>query len=104
MAVLISADDRTDYVNVDRGFIASLDPMVIRNKDGRVVWEMDSWAFVNADCPPSANPSLWRQAQLLARHGLYEVTTGVYQLRGFDISNMSLIEGQTGVIVVDPLM
>jgi hypothetical protein len=72
----ISADlsDRTDFVNADRGFVGALEPMVIKAADGRVVWDMDSWGFLDADCPDTANPSLWRQAQLTAKHGLYEVT------------------------------
>ncbi len=102
----ISADlsDRTDFVNADRGFVGALEPMVIKAADGRVVWDMDSWGFLDADCPDTANPSLWRQAQLTAKHGLYEVTDGIYQVRGFDMSNMTLVESDHGVIVIDPLI
>jgi alkyl sulfatase BDS1-like metallo-beta-lactamase superfamily hydrolase len=96
-------EDRDDFVASDRGFIAALDPMVITADDGRVVWDMD-WGFLDAECPSTANPSLWRQAQLTAKHGLYEVTDGIYQVRGFDMSNMTLVEGETGVIVIDPLI
>jgi alkyl sulfatase BDS1-like metallo-beta-lactamase superfamily hydrolase len=101
----MSADfeDRADFENADRGFVASLDPMVIKAADGRVVWDMN-WAFLDADCPSTANPSLWRQAQLTAKHGLYEVSEGIYQIRGFDMSNMTLVEGDQGVIVIDPLI
>jgi alkyl sulfatase BDS1-like metallo-beta-lactamase superfamily hydrolase len=95
--------DRADFENADRGFVASLDPMVIKATDGRVVWDMN-WDFLDADCPPTANPSLWRQAQLTAKHGLYQVTDGTYQVRGFDMSNMTLVEGDQGVIVIDPLI
>ena len=95
--------DRTDFDNADRGFIGTLDPMRITNADGRVVWDMD-WAFLEADCPDTVHPSLWRQAQLTAKHGLYEVTDRVYQVRGFDMSNMTLVEGDRGVIVIDPLI
>lgn len=98
-----SFEDRADFENADRGFIASLDPMVIKAADGRVVWDMN-WDFLDADCPPTANPSLWRQAQLTAKHGLYQVTDGIYQVRGFDMSNMTLVEGDQGVIVIDPLI
>ena len=103
---LISADlsDRTDFANADRGFIGALEPMVIEAADGRVVWDMDSWGFLDADCPDTVNPSLWRQAQLTAKHGLYEVTDGIYQVRGFDMSNMTLVESDHGVIVIDPLI
>ena len=103
---LISADrsDRTDFTHADRGFIGALEPMVIKAADGRVVWDMDSWGFLDADCPDTVNPSLWRQAQLTAKHGLYEVTDGIYQVRGFDMSNMTLVESDHGVIVIDPLI
>ena len=96
--------DRSDFANSDRGFIATLDPMVITTADGRVAWDMDSWGFLDADCPATANPSLWRQARLTARHGLYEVSDGIYQVRGFDLSNMTLVESDHGVIVIDPLI
>jgi alkyl sulfatase BDS1-like metallo-beta-lactamase superfamily hydrolase len=104
MALQVSAEDRTDFLNADRGFVGTLEPMVIRNREGRGVWEMDDWRFLDDECPATANPSLWRQAQLTARHGLYEVAAGIYQVRGFDISNMSLVEGDHGVIVIDPLV
>jgi alkyl sulfatase BDS1-like metallo-beta-lactamase superfamily hydrolase len=96
--------DRGDYADADRGFVAKLSPGVIRTVDGRVIWDTDSYDFLQGDCPATAHPSLWRQAQLCARQGLYEVTTGIYQVRGLDLSNMTLIEGETGVIVIDPLI
>ena len=96
--------DRRDFADADRGLIGTLEPMVVTTADGRVVWDMDQWAFLDADCPASAHPSLWRQAQLTAKHGLYEVTDGIYQVRGFDMSNMTLVEGDRGVIVIDPLI
>ncbi len=96
--------DRADFANSDRGFISTLEPMVIKAADGRVVWDMDSWGFLDGTCPDTANPSLWRQAQLTAKHGLYEVTDGIYQVRGFDLSNMTLVESDHGVIVIDPLI
>ena len=96
--------DRRDFDDADRGFIGTLEPMVIKAADGRVVWEMDSWRFLDGDHPDTANPSLWRQAQLTAKHGLYEVTDGIYQVRGFDMSNMTLVESDHGVIVIDPLI
>ena len=103
---LIAADfsDRRDFVNADRGFVGTLEPMVIKAADGRVVWDMDSWGFLDGDCPDTAHPSLWRQAQLTAKHGLYEVTEGIYQVRGFEMSNMTLVESDHGVIVIDPLI
>jgi alkyl sulfatase BDS1-like metallo-beta-lactamase superfamily hydrolase len=96
--------DQSDFSDADRGFIGALQPMVVTAADGRVVWDMDSWGFLDGDCPKTVNPSLWRQARLTARHGLYEVADGVYQVRGFDISNMTLVESDHGVIVIDPLV
>ena len=58
--------DRADFANSDRGFIGTLEPMVIKAADGRVVWDMDSWGFLDGACPDTVNPSLWRQAQLTA--------------------------------------
>ena len=77
---------------------------MIKAADGRVVWDMDAWGFLAGDCPDTVHPSLWRQAQLTAKHGLYEVTDGIYQVRGFDMSNMTLVESDNGVIVIDPLI
>ncbi|WP_430335380.1 alkyl/aryl-sulfatase [Rhodococcus sp. ACT016] len=93
-----------DCADVDRGFVAALTPCVIRGDDGSVVWDNDSYAFLDADCPPTVNPSLWRQSRLAAKQGLFEVCDGIYQVRGLDISNMTMVEGDTGVIVVDPLI
>nr|WP_062336422.1 alkyl sulfatase dimerization domain-containing protein [Herbidospora sakaeratensis] len=96
--------DQTDFDNADRGFVARLEPGVIRSADGRIVWNSDAYRFLDGEPPDSANPSLWRQARLCAKQGLYEVTDGVYQVRGLDLSNMTLVEGERGVIVVDPLI
>jgi alkyl sulfatase BDS1-like metallo-beta-lactamase superfamily hydrolase len=98
-------DTRADFDDADRGFIGTIDNARVEAAGGRVVWDMSPYAF-EADgtpAPDTVNPSLWRQAQLNTRHGLYEVTPGIYQVRGFDISNVTFIEGKTGYIVVDPL-
>ena len=81
----MSADfaDRTDFDNADRGFIGRLEPGVVKTADGRVVWDIDEFtAAVQGDCPDTVNPSLWRQSKLTANQGLYEVTAGIYQVRG----------------------
>ncbi len=97
--------DAQDFADAARGFVASLPEVVIRNAQGRVVWSLREYAFLEpAEAPPTVNPSLWRQARLNMHHGLFRVTDGIYQVRGFDISNMTLIEGERGVIVVDPLI
>ncbi len=97
-------EDRTDFEDADRGFIAKLDPGVVTADDGRIVWDNEAYAFLAEDCPETANPSLWRQGQLCAKQGLYEVTEGIYQVRGLDLSNMTLVEGDRGVVVIDPLV
>jgi alkyl sulfatase BDS1-like metallo-beta-lactamase superfamily hydrolase len=96
--------DRTDFDDADRGFVGSMVPCVVTAEDGRVVWDNDAYAFLEADCPDTAHPSLWRQSQLCAKQGLYEVVDGIYQVRGLDLSNMTLVEGDEGVIVIDPLI
>ncbi|SON59970.1 Putative alkyl/aryl-sulfatase YjcS [Mycobacterium simulans] len=96
--------DTTDFDDADRGFIAALSPCVIKAADGRVVWDNDAYAFLSGPAPTSVHPSLWRQSTLAAKQGLYEVVPGIYQVRGFDISNISFVEGDTGIIVIDPLV
>jgi alkyl sulfatase BDS1-like metallo-beta-lactamase superfamily hydrolase len=97
-------DDTADFDDADRGFIAAQQPCVIKAADGRVVWDNDVYAFLTGDAPTSVHPSLWRQSTLAAKQGLYEVVEGIYQVRGFDLSNISFIEGDSGVIVIDPLI
>jgi alkyl sulfatase BDS1-like metallo-beta-lactamase superfamily hydrolase len=72
--------------------------------DGRVVWDLDAYVFLDGEVPDTAHPSLWRQGRVLVNDGLYEVVPGIYQARGFDLSVMSFVEGETGVIVIDPLI
>lgn len=98
-------DDTADFDDARRGFIAELSPCVIKNEDGDVVWDNDSYGFISGEAPDSVNPSLWRQSTLCQMQGLYEVVPEkIFQVRAFDISNVSFIEGETGVIVVDPLV
>jgi alkyl sulfatase BDS1-like metallo-beta-lactamase superfamily hydrolase len=87
-----------------RGLIAAFDPPRVENEDGRVVWELESYEFLDAEPPPSAHPNLWRQAQLNRIAGLFELAPGFYQLRGFDLSNMHVVEGREGIVVIDPLV
>ena len=97
-------DDRQDYDDARRGFIATLPDATIMSAQQRVVWTLKPYGFLDADeAPPTVNPSLWRQSQLNMNHGLFEVCPRVYQIRGLDIANMTLIEGDSGVIVVDTL-
>lgn len=97
--------DRTDFQNAERGLVARFEPGVIHAPDGQVIFDADAYTqATSGDCPDTVNPSLWRQCQLTAIQGLFEVTDGIYQVRGIEISNMSLIEGDTGVIAIDPLV
>ena len=98
------SDDRKDFEDASRGLVATLKPCVIKSSTtGRVVWDNDQYEFLQRECPPTANPSLWRQSQLCSIQGLFEVCPGIYQVRGFDISNMTLVEAKTGILVIDPL-
>jgi alkyl sulfatase BDS1-like metallo-beta-lactamase superfamily hydrolase len=99
-------EDREDFEDAQRGLIATTPSLVLRNAQGRAVWDMDSYAFLHAheESPETVHPSLWRLARLNGVHGLFEVAPGIYQVRGYDLSNMTLVEGRTGVIVIDPLI
>ncbi|HXI85938.1 MAG TPA: alkyl sulfatase dimerization domain-containing protein, partial [Parvularculaceae bacterium] len=96
--------DQQDFEDARRGFLGAIEGGVIKAETGKVVWDQSRFDFLKGPAPASVNPSLWRQAQLNAVHGLFEVTDGVYQLRGYDLSVMSLIRGDTGWIVIDPLL
>ncbi|MEI2616191.1 MAG: alkyl sulfatase dimerization domain-containing protein [Thermomicrobiales bacterium] len=99
-------EDVRDFESASRGFIASRDNPVITNADGRPVWDLNAFPFLSEEtAPPSVNPSLWRVSRLNALyHGLFKVTDGVYQIRGFDLSVMSIIETDSGYVVIDPMI
>jgi alkyl sulfatase BDS1-like metallo-beta-lactamase superfamily hydrolase len=97
-------DDTDDLVAADRGFIAALSPGIVTDHAGKVVWDNDSYSFLSGEAPTTVHPSLWRQSALVARQGLYEIVEGLYQVRGLDLSNITFVEGDTGVIVIDPLI
>ena len=99
-----SFEDKRDFVSVERGFIDTLDPCIIKSKQGNVVWNAEDFVFLQGTRPDTVNAKLWRQNQLCLKHGLFEVTEGLYQVRGFDLSNVSFVEGSSGVIVIDPLV
>lgn len=99
-------ENRDDFENARRGLIAQDPDLVIERGDGREIWNTTDYAFIDRDgekAPDSVNPSLWRQAALNRIHGLFKVTDGIYQIRGYDLANMSIIESDTGWILVDPL-
>ena len=98
----LKLDDPVDFEDAKRGFIAKPTGKILA-ADGTVLKDFDVYTFLADKAADTVNPSLWRHAQLNANIGLFKVMEGVYQLRGFDIANMTLIEGKTGWIVVDPL-
>ncbi|WP_236194762.1 alkyl/aryl-sulfatase [Pseudomonas glycinae] len=98
----LDLSDNRDMEDAQRGFIARPTGKIL-GTDGNVLIDFDAYRFVEGQAPTTVNPSLWRHAMLNAQIGLFKVREGIYQLRGFDIANMTLIDGQTGWIVVDPL-
>lgn len=104
--------DKADFENAQRGFIGTLSSGKIAKNNGSsnpnapqmFAWDLNEYNFVNSnEAPDSVNASLWRQAQLNCINGLFKVTDQVYQVRGFDLSNMTIIQGETGLIIIDPL-
>ena len=104
VAARLPIADEEDFDNARRGFIAAIDGGIIRDDGARVVWDLTRYEFLSGEAPASVNPSLWRQAKLNSIHGLFEVVDGVYQLRGYDLAVMTVIRGETGWILVDPLL
>lgn len=97
-------EDGVDFAEARAGFMGTWPEPSIKDSEGRVVWSWAQYAFLDKEQAPStANPSLWRQARLNMIHGLFKVCDRIYQVRGFDIANMSVIEGDSGLIIVDPL-
>ena len=99
-------DNKSDFEDAHKGFIAALPDAVIKGESGNVIWDPKQYAFIKEGekAPDTVNPSLWRQSQLINISGLFEVTPGIYQIRNLDLSNMTIIEGKEGVTVVDPLV
>ena len=95
--------DRADFADADRGFIAGLADGVIAGPADHSAWSIKDYGFLSSEAPDSVNPSLWRQAQLNSRSGLFKVTERIYQIRSFDVSNMTIVEGDSGLIIIDPL-
>lgn len=86
-----------------RGFLGTRTEPLILDGQGKVVWNLDAYAFVEGAAPSTVNPSLWRHMRYLRQHGLFQLTDNVWQVRGFDLSNMTVVRGQTGWIIIDPL-
>jgi len=96
--------DTRDFDDAARGFLGTIENAKVTSPQGRTVWSLEPYGFLSVEeAPTTVDPSLWRQSRLNMHHGLFEVVPGVYQVRGLDIANMTLIEGDSGVIVVDTL-
>ncbi len=99
----LPADNGQDMDFASRGFVGTRADPIIRSKDGKPVWNLDAYAWMQGPAPATVNPSLWRHQNILRKHGLFAVADGVWQVRGFDVSNMTVIKGDKGWILVDPL-
>ncbi|HWP33601.1 MAG TPA: MBL fold metallo-hydrolase, partial [Solirubrobacterales bacterium] len=93
-----------DLEEARRGLVAPFEPARVEGENGRTVWELESYSFLFEDPPATADPALWRQGRLNCIAGLFELAPGFYQLRGFDLSNMHVVEGREGIVVIDPLI
>ena len=100
----VAAFDKRDFEDATRGKLAELNDPLVKAADGRIVWDTRRYDFVKGAAPATVNPSLWRQQQLNHAQGLFKVADGIYQIRGYDIANMTLVEGQTGWIVIDTML
>ncbi|MFM9043030.1 MAG: alkyl/aryl-sulfatase, partial [bacterium] len=96
--------DEQDLADASRGLVVGLEEEPLIDEDGSTVWDLGRYRFLDEDPPATANPSLWRTTRLLRGAGLFEVCEGVYQVRGLDLSNMTVVEGNDGVVVFDPLI
>jgi len=103
-AAALPPESAEDLADAERGLVGRFEPARVQGADGKVVWDLDSYAFLEQECPDTANPSLWRQSRLNRIAGLFEIAPGFYQLRGFDLSNMHVVEGERGIVVIDPLI
>nr|WP_236585721.1 alkyl sulfatase dimerization domain-containing protein [Bordetella pseudohinzii] len=98
--------DKTSFELAHKGFIAPLPATQIKGAQGNLIWDPAKYDFIKegAQAPDTVNPSLWRQSQLLNISGLFKVTEGLYQVRNYDLSNMTIVEGKTGLTIMDPLL
>jgi alkyl sulfatase BDS1-like metallo-beta-lactamase superfamily hydrolase len=103
VASRLSLEHQQDFENATRGLIAADSESLTRTADGRVIWDIPAYQFLQGDAPDSVNPSLWRQETLNNIRGLFEVIPGIYQVRGFDLSNMTIIVAENSWIIIDPL-
>lgn len=107
LADYLDFDDKQDFEDAQKGLIDAPETLTIKNDKGDVVWDMESYKqYIGLDkaAPDTVNPSLWRNAQLNMIYGLFKVTDRIYQVRGYDLSNITFVQGNTGWIVGDPLI
>lgn len=98
--------DTTAFAQAHKGFIAPLPQEAIKDATGHLIWDPGKYSFIKEGeaAPATVNPSLWRQSQLINVSGLFQVTDGIYQVRNFDLSNMTIVEGRRGITIFDPLI
>ncbi len=101
---LLDFNDKQEEEFATRGFITAPDSLQIAGSNGNIVFNQDAYDFVrDTEAPDSANPSLWRNTQLNAYYGLFEVQEGIYQVRGYDLSNLTFVKSDNGWIILDCL-
>ena len=102
LAARLPLDQQSDFDDATHGLLAQIQDDIV-DENGKVVWSVHAQDFIDGPAPDTVNPSLWRQQRLLREHGLFELEDGLYQVRGYDLAVMSVIRGDTGWIIVDPL-
>lgn len=100
----LALSDPQDFEDAARGLVARLPDTLVKDAQGNTVWDGTQFGFIQGEAPASVNPSLWRQEKLNNEAGLFKVTDGIWQVRGYDLANMTLVAGKTGWIVIDPLL
>ena len=101
----LAFEDRRDFADARRGLIATLPEGIARAASGQIIWRLGDYDFLAAEeAPATVNPSLWRMARLNREAGLFHVTERVYQLRSIDIANMTVVETDNGIVIIDTLM
>ena len=106
MYSLLDFEDTSEYENAVRGLIDAPEVLELKDAEGKAIWSQEAYSFLNdyEKAPDTVNPSLWENSRNNHAYGLFEVCEGIYQVRGYDMANLTLIEGDTGWIVFDPLM
>ena len=104
VAKAMTMNDKQDFEDATRGLMAELKDPLVKAADGRTVWNTQRYDFIKGAAPATVNPSLWRQQTLNTAQGLFKVADGIYQIRGYDLANITLVEGATGWIVIDTML